>query len=85
MCVCVCVGPLGKEDMYRSVPASLLSIYRSEGLIGGLYKGLTLNWIKGPIAAAVVFGLFEFIQIQLRHLKVFQTCERESGYEQKNL
>jgi solute carrier family 25, member 42 len=51
-----------------SVFAALKKIAREEGLKNGLYKGLTLNWVKGPIAVGVSFTTFDLIQTLLRRL-----------------
>ncbi|OQV24656.1 Mitochondrial coenzyme A transporter SLC25A42 [Hypsibius exemplaris] len=48
--------------------AALKKIALEEGIRGGLFKGLTLNWVKGPIAVGVSFTTFDLVQTLLRRL-----------------
>uniref|UniRef100_A0A0N5BSN1 Mitochondrial coenzyme A transporter SLC25A42 n=1 Tax=Strongyloides papillosus TaxID=174720 RepID=A0A0N5BSN1_STREA len=52
----------------QGVIRSLIEIYRNEGIVGGLYKGLSMNWIKGPIAVGVTFATYDLIHIHLREI-----------------
>ncbi|XP_055332673.1 mitochondrial coenzyme A transporter SLC25A42-like [Paramacrobiotus metropolitanus] len=47
---------------------ALVKIAREEGIKNGLFKGLTLNWVKGPIAVGVSFTSFDLFQSLLRRL-----------------
>ncbi|KAH8311232.1 hypothetical protein KR044_005067 [Drosophila immigrans] len=47
---------------------TLIKIYREEGIKNGFYKGLSMNWIKGPIAVGISFSTYDLIKAWLREL-----------------
>jgi solute carrier family 25 protein 42 len=57
--------------LYTSVWAGLRTIYATEGFRNGLFKGVTLTWVKGPFAAAIGFTandiLFQRVGPTFRH------------------
>lgn len=53
---------LNTNEQYTTILSSLKNIYRTEGIIGGYYKGLSMNWIKGPLAVGISFTTFEFLR-----------------------
>eukprot|EP00980_Cylindrotheca_fusiformis_P002855 scaffold672_cov126-Cylindrotheca_fusiformis.AAC.56 len=62
-------GAEAVEAVIRAVtpkhPPSMLAIVKelySEQGIGGFYKGVSLNWFKGPIAFSMSFTVFDTIQ-----------------------
>ncbi|XP_043846326.1 LOW QUALITY PROTEIN: mitochondrial coenzyme A transporter SLC25A42 [Dromiciops gliroides] len=57
-----------KGQTYESILSTLQDIVREEGVIQGLYKGLSMNWLKGPIAVGISFTTFDLMQILLRKL-----------------
>ncbi|KAM7542999.1 hypothetical protein Aperf_G00000011272 [Anoplocephala perfoliata] len=57
-------GVTGHPEYTQSILGTMKIVYQHEGLFHGLYKGVTMNWIKGPIAAGVSFTVFH----QLQHL-----------------
>ena len=53
---------------YGTITGTMRDIIAEEGLVRGLYKGLSVNWVKGPIAVGISFTTFDFMQILLRKL-----------------
>ncbi|KAH8243749.1 hypothetical protein KR032_009918 [Drosophila birchii] len=59
-------------DRYPTILETLVKIYREEGIKNGFYKGLSMNWIKGPIAVGISFSTYDLIKawlMELSHLK----------------
>ncbi|XP_073818305.1 dephosphocoenzyme A carrier [Musca autumnalis] len=56
------------HNKYPSIYVTLKTIYREEGIKNGFYKGLSMNWIKGPIAVGISFSTYDFIKELLRDL-----------------
>ena len=67
----LCAGVTGHALDYTSILGTARQIVAEEGVIQGLYKGLSMNWIKGPIAVGVSFMTFDLTQRWLRRLEVF--------------
>ena len=49
------VNPL---DLLRS---TIKHILETEGVRRGLYKGLCLNYVKGPVAVGISYTVFDFV------------------------
>jgi len=51
--------------------ATARKIIREEGITGGLYKGVTMNWLKGPISVGVSFMTFDTLVKFIRQSSLF--------------
>jgi len=55
---------LGKGDKYRNVLCALRVIWTHEGM-KGLYKGLSMNLIKGPMAVSIAYTVNDYVRLGL--------------------
>ena len=44
--------------------------FRNEGVYRGLYKGLSMNLIKGPLAVSIAYTVNDYVRIALQKLAV---------------
>uniref|UniRef100_A0A7E4VHR8 Mitochondrial coenzyme A transporter SLC25A42 n=1 Tax=Panagrellus redivivus TaxID=6233 RepID=A0A7E4VHR8_PANRE len=56
----------GRVPRTQGIIFTLVQIYKHEGIRNGLYKGLSMNWIKGPISVGVSFTTFDTVSVFLR-------------------
>merc|ERR1711874_847731 len=59
---------LDRRDRYTTVLGTLKHVYRNEGLKRGLYKGLSMNFIKGPIATGISFTVFDYANMKMKKI-----------------
>lgn len=55
-----------QPNAYASIRSALTAIYAVEGVAGGLYKGLSLTLVKGPIQSALGFTVNDQCKKYLR-------------------
>ena len=72
------IGPkqIRSQVLYTGVIQGMRVIYKSEGL-AGLYKGLTMNWVKGPVAVSTSFAVNDLAKGWMRNRR--ETHGRPAG------
>uniref|UniRef100_A0A6A7FY33 Coenzyme A transporter SLC25A42-like n=1 Tax=Hirondellea gigas TaxID=1518452 RepID=A0A6A7FY33_9CRUS len=55
----------GNSSAYSTIFSTITKVYREEGIVHGLYKGLSLNWLKGPISVGTSFAVFDYLKNML--------------------
>ncbi len=55
-------------DRYKTILGTLVEVYQKEGVWRGWYKGVSMNFIKGPMASSISFMCFDTFQEELRRL-----------------
>jgi hypothetical protein len=48
------------------LPLFILLFSRREGFFRGWYKGLSMNFIKGPISTGISFNAFDYFSVSFR-------------------
>ncbi|XP_015177391.1 PREDICTED: mitochondrial coenzyme A transporter SLC25A42-like isoform X1 [Polistes dominula] len=56
-----------KNRHYQTVTSTIVKIYKEEGLMA-FFKGLSMNWVKGPIAVGISFATYDRIRDILRKI-----------------
>lgn len=50
------------EKRYTGILQTLRLVAREEGFRTGLFKGVSLNWFKGPIALGISFSTYDALK-----------------------
>ncbi|KAM4810320.1 mitochondrial coenzyme A transporter SLC25A42 [Rhinophrynus dorsalis] len=61
---------------YSTILGTMQEVVTEEGIIRGLYKGLSMNWVKGPVAVGISFTTFDLTQILLKKLQRVSDIQR---------
>ena len=69
---------MDNQEVNLTINQLVRKILREEGLFKGFYKGLSMNWIKGPIAAAIGFCTYDILQFFIRKTLYYKKPEQAS-------
>jgi solute carrier family 25 protein 42 len=56
-----CASKTELRTRYQTMVSTFRHVYKREG-VRGLFKGVTMNWIKGPIAFGISFSVYDAIK-----------------------
>ncbi|XP_046432895.1 mitochondrial coenzyme A transporter SLC25A42 [Neodiprion fabricii] len=56
-----------KGGAYQSITTTIVKIYTEEGAFA-FFKGLSMNWVKGPVAVGISFATYDVIRDGLRNV-----------------
>ena len=70
-------GITGHSHEYTTILKTATLVFKHEGIKKGLYKGLSMNWIKGPISNGVSFLVFETVHKLLRKMPIFHLDDND--------
>ncbi|XP_070490466.1 mitochondrial coenzyme A transporter SLC25A42 [Chironomus tepperi] len=49
-------------EQYTTIRQTLRKVYIEEGIVGGFFKGVSMNWVKGPMATGISFASYDIIK-----------------------
>lgn len=59
-------GVLPNPEQYRSIWSTWMAVYKADGIKRGLFRGLSINYIRVVPQQAIAFTVYEFMRAVLR-------------------
>ncbi|KAL7018082.1 hypothetical protein ACKWTF_010628 [Chironomus riparius] len=57
-------------EQYTTIRQTLRKVYIEEGIVGGFFKGVSMNWVKGPMATGISFASYDIIKNFLQNVQL---------------